>query len=91
MCPLCFSNDIGDEKHYSFHCTNPKLVEMRKRFIGLICIKRLPHFQMLTWSMYHSERLLGMNYNRIGNYLSLMLVKTQHLFIEVERHKRSTS
>ena len=55
MCPLCFSNDIGDEKHYSFHCTNPKLVEMRKRFIGLICIKRLPHFQMLTWSMYHSE------------------------------------
>ena len=26
MCPLCFSNDIGDEKHYIFHCTNPKLV-----------------------------------------------------------------
>ena len=26
MCPLCFSTDIGDEKHYIFHCTNPKLV-----------------------------------------------------------------
>ena len=33
MYPLCFSNDIGDEKHYIFHCTNPKLVEMRKTFI----------------------------------------------------------
>ena len=27
-CPLCFSNDIGDEKHYIFHCTNPQLVEI---------------------------------------------------------------
>ena len=33
MCPLCFSNDIGDEKHYIFQCTNPKLVEIRKTFI----------------------------------------------------------
>ena len=33
MCPLCFSNDIGAEKHYIFHCTNPKLVEIRKTFI----------------------------------------------------------
>ena len=32
MCPLCFSNDIDDEKHYIFHCTNPKLVEIRKTF-----------------------------------------------------------
>ena len=32
MCPLCFSNDIGDKKHYIFHCTNPKLVEIRKTF-----------------------------------------------------------
>ena len=32
ICPLCFSNDIGDEKHYIFHCTNPKLVEIRKTF-----------------------------------------------------------
>ena len=32
MCPLCFSNDIGNEKHYIFHCTNPKLVEIRKTF-----------------------------------------------------------
>ena len=30
VCPLRFSNDIGDEKHYIFHCTNPKLVAIRK-------------------------------------------------------------
>ena len=30
VCPLCFYNNIGNEKHYSFHCTNPKLVEIRK-------------------------------------------------------------
>ena len=29
----------------------------------------------------------GMNCNRIGKLLPLALVKTQHLFIEVERHK----
>ena len=32
----------------------------------------------------------GMNYNRIGKFLSSVLVKLQHLFIEVERHKGST-
>ena len=29
-----------------------------------------------------------MNYNRIGKFLSLVLVKTQDLFTEVERHKK---
>ena len=33
MCPLCVSNNIDDEKHYIFHCTNPKLTEIRKTFI----------------------------------------------------------
>ena len=28
MCALCFPN----EQHYIFHCTNPKLVEIRKTF-----------------------------------------------------------
>ena len=32
VCHLCFSNDIGNEKHYIFHCTNPKLVEIQKTF-----------------------------------------------------------
>ena len=27
-----FSNDTGDMKHYIFHCTNPKLVKIRKTF-----------------------------------------------------------
>ena len=29
MCPLCFLNDIGNEKHCIFHCTNAKLVEYK--------------------------------------------------------------
>ena len=33
----------------------------------------------------------GMNYNEIGKFLSLVLVKKQHLFTEVERHKGCTS
>ena len=31
-CYDSMSNDIGDKKHYIFHCTNPKLVEIRKTF-----------------------------------------------------------
>ena len=53
MCPLCFSNDIGDEKHYIFHCTNPKLVEIRKTFTPEI-YETLPRIQMLTQSMIYS-------------------------------------
>ena len=48
VCLLSFSNDIGDEKHYSFHCMNPKLVKIHKTFISLVCMKRLPHFRILT-------------------------------------------
>ena len=29
---MCPSNNIGGERHYSFHCTNPKLAERRKTF-----------------------------------------------------------
>ena len=36
-CPLCFSNDIGDEKHsVYFPRTNPKLVGIRKTLIPKI-------------------------------------------------------
>ena len=32
ICPLCIGNDLGDEKHYIFHCTNVNLVEIREKF-----------------------------------------------------------
>ena len=32
ICPLCIGNDLGDEKHYIFHCTNINLVEIREKF-----------------------------------------------------------
>ena len=43
MCPLCFSNDIGNEKHYIFHCTNPRLVEIRKTFTPEIYERFTPY------------------------------------------------
>ena len=43
MSPLCFSNDRGDEKHYIFHCRNPKLVEIRKTFIPEIYETFIPY------------------------------------------------
>ena len=33
VCVLCLGNLIGNEKHYIFHCTNDKLVEIRKDFV----------------------------------------------------------
>ena len=91
MCPLCFWNDIGNEKHYSFHCTNPTLVEICKTFIGLIMYERFTPFpdinsvnDILHIILRRSPR---MNCNRIGKFLSSVLVKTQHLYIEVMKKK----
>ena len=36
ICPLCIDNDLGDEKHYIFHCTNINLVEIREKFLDEI-------------------------------------------------------
>ena len=33
VCLLCLGNLIGNDKHYIFHCTNDKLVEIRKDFV----------------------------------------------------------
>ena len=33
LCLLCLGNLIGDEKHYIFHCTIDKLVDIRKNFV----------------------------------------------------------
>ena len=33
VCLLCLGNLIDNEKHHIFHCTNDKLVEIRKDFV----------------------------------------------------------
>ena len=94
MCPLCFSNDIGDEKHYMFHCTNPKLVEIRKTFITEIYETFTPYPDVNSISDILHIILRGssdMNFDRIGKFLSFVLVNTQDLLMEVEGHKESTS
>ena len=36
ICPLCIDNDLCDERHYIFHCTNVNLVEIREKFLDEI-------------------------------------------------------
>ena len=94
MCPLCFSNDIDDEKHYIFHCTNPKLVEIRKTFTPEIYAKFTPYPDVNSIIDILHIILRGsyyVNYNRIGKFLSLVLEKTQDLLMEVEKDKGSAS
>ena len=94
MCPLCFSNDMGDEKHYIFHCTNPKLVEIRKIFTPEIYETFTPYPDVNSINDILHIILRGspyVNCNRIGKFLSLVLEKTQDLLMEVEKDKGSTS
>ena len=88
MRPLCFSNDISDKKHYIFHCTNPKLVEIRKTFTPEIYETFTPYPDVNSINDILRIILKGspyVNYNRIGEFLSLMLEKTQDLLMEVEK------
>ena len=39
VCQLYLGNLIGDEKHYILHCTNDKLVEIRKDFALVTCFE----------------------------------------------------
>ena len=65
MCPICFTNDIGDEKHY-FACTqvrtNSKLVEIRKTLIPEIHETFTPYPDVNSindiYTPYHSERFI---------------------------------
>ena len=82
MCPLCFSNDIGHEKHYIFHCTNQKLVEIRKTFTPEIYETSAPYPDANSINDMLHIILRGspyVNYNIIGKFLSLVLEKTQDL------------
>ena len=94
MCPLCFSNDIGDEKHYIFHCKNPKLVEIGKTFTPEIyeTFTSQPDVNSINDILYIILRGSShVNYNRIEKFLSLVLEKTQDLLMEVEKDIGSTS
>ena len=89
-----FSNDIGDEKHYIFHCTNPRLKEIRKTFIPEIYETFTPYPDVNPINDILNIILRGssnMNYNKIGKFQSLVLVNTQDLLTEVERGTGSTS
>ena len=71
MFPLCLSNDIGDEKHYIFHCTNPKLAEIRKTFIPEIYETFTPYPDVNSINDILHIILRGSsngNHNRIGNF-----------------------
>ena len=94
MCPLCFSNDIGDERHYIFHCTNPKLVEVRKTLTPEIyeTFSPCPDVNSINDILHIILRgSPSVNYNRTGKFLSFVLEKTQDLLMEVEKGEGSTS
>ena len=91
MCPLCFSNDIGDEKHYISHCTNPKLVEIRKTFTPEIYETFTPYPDVNSINDVLHLTLRGSpytNHNRIGKFLSLVLKRQKQ---QVDKDKGSTS
>ena len=74
MCPLGFSNDIGDERHsVYFPPYKSKLVEIRKTSIPEIHETFTPYPDVHSASDVLRIILRGssdMNYNRIGKFLS---------------------
>ena len=40
ICTICTGNQLGDEKHYIFHCTHIELVKARMNFSKLASINR---------------------------------------------------
>ena len=36
ICTLCMGNQLGDEKHYIFHCTHIELVKARRNFFSTL-------------------------------------------------------
>ena len=72
MCLLCFSKYIGDEKHYIFHSTNSKLVEIRKIFISEVYETFTLYLDVNSVNDILNIIVRGssnINYNRIGKFL----------------------
>ena len=82
------------KSNYIFHCTNLKLVEIRKTFIPEIYETFTPYLDNNSINDILHIILRGssdINYNRIGKFLSFVLVNTKDLLTEVERDTGSTS
>ena len=88
VCLLCLGNLIGNEKHYIFHCTNDKLVEIRKDFVKELYESNLQScFNDATFTELTKIIFLGichMKLDKIGKFLSAILVRTDVLLRETE-------
>ena len=88
LCPLCLGNLIGDEKHYIFHCTMDKLVDIRKDFVKELHESNLqPCFNDAAFSELTGMILKGtccMKLDKIGKFLSAVLERTDALLRETK-------
>ena len=84
ICPLCIGNDLADEKHYIFHCTNINLVEIRKKFLNEI-YKTSPDIVPKTesCSLRLTKLILSVKceirWTIIGKFLSTLLNTTEEI------------
>ena len=88
LCPLCLGNLIGDEKHYIFHCTMDKLVDIRKDFVKELHESNLQScFSDAAFSELTGMILKGtccMKLDKIGKFLSAVLERTDALLRETK-------
>ena len=88
LCPLCLGNLIGDEKHYIFYCTIDKLVDIRKDFVKELHESNLQScFNDAAFQNSLGMILKGtcrMKLDKIGKFLSAVLVRTDALLRETE-------
>ena len=88
VCPLCLGNLNGDEKHYIFHSTIDKLVEIRKDSLKELYESNLQScLNDATFTELTSMILKGtchMKLDKIGKFLSAILEKTDVLLRETE-------
>ena len=84
ICPLCIGNDLGDEKHYIFHCTNINLVEVREKFLDEI-YKTSPEIVPKTESCFLRLTKLILSdkceitWMTVGKFLSKLLNTTEEI------------
>ena len=87
-CPLCLGNLTGDEKHYIFHCTIDKLVDIRKDFVKELHENNLQsYFNDAAFTELIGMILKGtcpMKLDKIGKFLSAILERTDALLRETE-------
>ena len=86
ICPLYIGNDLGDENHYIFHCTNINLVEIREKFSDEI-YKTSPDIVPKTESCFLrlTKLILSdkceLTWTTIGKFLSKLLNTTEEILL----------